>query len=160
MKNNYLAIILLIMFAVILTGCSCEKKKEEPITITCTAPNSDNDLNMEVNSVVTYTFNNDQVAIEYKNVTTQKFTDDDTFGIYKAAQEDAAKDTSEENITYTLEANDSTKTIIFTTIIKNYDSFATTEEEKENLKASAILSEKEELEFKCELKGIERSELK
>ena len=160
MKKNYLAILLLVVFAIVLTGCSCEKKTDELVTITCTAPKSEDNTSMDITSVVTYTFNKDQMATKYKSVSTQKFNDEETYNTYKEAQEESTKDTSNKNVTYTLEADDNAKTLVFTMTVENLDTSAETEEDKVNLKASTILSGNEALGYKCELKGVEKSELK
>lgn len=93
--------------------------------------------------------------------TTQKFENKDVYSQYKTAQEESSKNNSSENIVYDLKSDDNAMTLVFTMTIKNLDiNNAETEEQKENLKASAILQALEKSNYTCKVDGIDRDKLK
>ena len=164
MKKKIIYVLALLILVGGTTGCF-NKKEEKKVTsskeftMTCTTE-KDNSTGIEVQTVVTYNFNSDQYATGYTTVTTQKFNSADVYNEYKKEQEETTKDTSEENITYGLKADDKNMTLEFTMTLKNIDKSATTKEEKDKLKASTLLKSNEEKKATCELNGITKDELK
>lgn len=169
MKNKILLCALCGVVAVSLTGCGNAEEKigksinleKGAFSIVCT--NSDDSNGMKIKNETTYYFNDEQYTINYKVVTTQKFKDKSTYETYKKEQEDTVKSSSD-SLIYSLKSNDKTKTLIFTMAVTDIDyNNAESEEEKDTLKASSILKKNEESAEStstCEVKGIERSELK
>lgn len=149
--------ILLVLILVGVTGCG---KNNEKITMTCTGE-KDNSSGFEVQNVITYNFSEEQYVTDYSNITNQKFDDKSLYETYKTAQEESAKDTSIENVTYDLKSEDENMTLVFTMTIKNINvDDAETEEEKENYKVKNLLETNESNGYICKLEGIQKSELK
>lgn len=144
-----------------LTGCGKEEKNSEKaaFTITCVGEKDDS-VGFETQNSTTYNFNSNQYVIGYSVTTTQKFEDSEVYNMYKSAQEGTVSDNSEENISYELKSDDEKMTLVFTMSIKNIDvEDADTEEEKENYKASAVLSSSRALGNTCTVDGIDESKL-
>ena len=155
MKKIFYTIIVFILI-VGVTGCG---KDEGKITITCTSK-EDKLGSMETQNVTTYHFDDNQYATDYSIVTTQKFEDKSTYDEYKKAQEETLE-SSTEDVTYDLKADDKKMTLVFTMTIKKIDiNNAETEEEKDSLKASSILDRNESVGSTCKVKGISKSKLK
>ena len=155
MKKIFYTIIVFILI-VGVTGCG---KDEGKITITCTSK-EDKLGSMETQNVTTYHFDDNQYVTDYSIVTTQKFEDKSTYDEYKKAQEETLE-SSTEDVTYDLKADDKKMTLVFTMTIKKIDiNNAETEEEKDSLKASSILDRNESVGSTCKVKGISKSKLK
>ena len=148
-----------------LTGCNKKESKNKikngiAFTITCTEKEDKGD-GYKINSVITYDFGDDQYLKEYTIVTNQKYSNKATYETYKIAQEKAANEESNNNITYTLKSDDDKLTLVFTTIVKDLDKAELSDEDKEKSKAINVLNSLEsEDEVTCELEGIKKSKLK
>ena len=158
MKRKLLYALVALILAVGLTGCGKEKG-DGTFTITCTTE-KDNSTGIETQTVVTYHFNKEQYATDYSSATTQKFNDKEVYEEYKKAQEETVKDTTEENISYDLKSDDDAMTLVFTMNYKNIYASATTDEEKDSIKASKILKTNEELKATCKVEGIDKNNIK
>ena len=165
MKRKLIYGITALMFAICLTGCGKTEEKEEvsnidaAFLIKCEAA-KENMNGMETQNTTTYYFNDEQYIIAYSIATTQKFEDKSVYEEYKKAQEESAKDTSIEDVTYSLKTDDKNKTLVFTMTIKNMDvSNAESEEEKETYKASNMLKTNEDAGSTCTVNGISKDAL-
>ena len=168
MKKKIYSLILL-MLVVMVVGCGkVEEKSKNSInlekgkfSIVCSAGETDEGT-MKIKTVTTYNFNEDQYAINYSVVTTQKFKDKSVYKTYKEAQEETVKGTSE-TVVYDLESDDKAKTLVFTMAITKIDlNNVENDEEKERLKASSVLKNTEgntDAKYTCKVYGIDRSEL-
>ena len=124
------------------------------------ATESETNGGIEMQTSITYNFNKDQYAIGYKSDTTQKFTDKEVYDQYKSAQEETAKDTSDENVSYNLKTDDDNLTLVFSMILKDLDKVSATDEEKAAMKASKIYETNKNIGTSCTFDGIAESELK
>lgn len=163
MKKNLLAILLAGVLCLTLTACGNEEKKEQvdnskPFTMTCVAEKEEFD-GIDTDSVITYSFNKDQYVEKYETVITEVFKDKKVYKEYKKEQQETVKDTSNPDVTYDLQFDDSKKTLVFKMTITNIDKNLT-DENKENAKASTLLKSNEELKATCTLDGITKEEIK
>lgn len=163
MKKNLLGILLAGVLCLSLTACGNEEKKEQvdnskPFKMTCVAEKEDFD-GIEIDSVVTYSFNKDQYVDVYETVITEVFKDKKVYKEYKKEQQETVKDTSNPDITYDLKFDDDKKTLVFKMTINNVLNNVT-DGEKDNAKASNLLKSNEDLKATCTLDGITREELK
>ncbi len=156
-------------FAISLTGCGKTesigdniKLEKGKFSITCST--DENEVGgMTQKLETTYNFNEEENAINYEVVTTQKFKDESTYKTYKDAQIDTVKSNSSKEILYNLKSDDAGKQLIFTMAITKIDINQANQEEKENLKASSVLKSVEETtdpKYTCKVEGIDRSALK
>ena len=161
MKNKLLYGFVALLVVAGATGCGKAKVEDKTLSIVCTSEKETSD-GFESQVEATYNFDDNQYATDFTVTSTQKFDDKSVYDVFKAAQEETAKDTSEENVTYDLKTNDETMTLVFTMTVKNINvNDAETEEEKESLKASSVLKSVETEEgYACKVNGIDRSELK
>lgn len=155
MKKVFISLFI-ISLSLVITGCG--KSSDGTFTMTCVTP-KDNSAGFETQNTITYTFNENQLATMYTVTTSEKFDDLEVYNIYKKAQEETTVDGESENVKYSLESDDEKMSLLFSMTITGLDS-VTSEEEKEALKASKILSRNEELGSTCTLKGINKKDLK
>lgn len=177
MKRRILIGLMIIITFCMITGCTKKEEKKEKnsemkssiqleegaFSIVCNSKVSDSD-GISSENETTYNFNENQYVKNYAVVTTQSFKDESVYRIYKETQEETVKASSNEEILYDLQSNDKTKSLVFTMAVIDINiEDAETEEEKESLKAKEILERLEgitEVKYECELKNIDRSELK
>ena len=138
MKKKMAYAFMILILAIILTACSkVSKKSIDPnaaFTIECIAA-KDKGTGIDVDTVVTYNFDDNQYLIGYTSTTKQKFNDKDTYREYKKAQEKTIKDNSEKMVSYKLKSNDKKMILEFSMIIKMNVKDAKTDEEKDALRA-------------------------
>ena len=158
MKKRVLYSVVLLILAVGLIGCGKSSSKKG-FTITCT-DEVDNSTGFEIQNITKYEFNEEQYAVGYSLITKQKFTDKDTYDIYKSAQEETAKYTSDMDVKYDLKSDDKNMTLELIVKVENLDILKASEEEKEEFKASNVLKKSEENNGNCKLEGIDRKDLK
>ena len=157
MRNKLFRTFLAAILCFLLVGCG--KKEGSPFTMTCTSAKN-TDGGMESQTVVTYHFNEEQLATDYTSATTQKFKDKDTYETYKAAQKETVNNNSEATISYALETDDKNLTLVFKMDLKDLDKNAVTEEDRNIIRAKRILKSNEERKSKCTLDGIKKRKLK
>lgn len=164
MKKKILFSLSLLMIIGLVTGCGKAKEKlkssinleKGKFSIVCSTDESDEGT-MKIKNETTYNFNEDQYAINYAVVTTQKFKDKSVYKTYKESQEETVKG-SNDDVVYDLQSDDKSKTLVFTMAITNtLINKAESDEEKEKLKASSILKNSEGT---CKTVGIDESEIK
>lgn len=154
MKKKIFTVLSVLLVCGLLSGCG-----DGSFTMTCTSEKNES-TGYEMQNVVTYNFDKDQVAKEYTVSTTQKFKDKSVYKNYKSAQEKTIKNTTDKNVTYSLKHDDNKLTLVFTMSIKNIDKSVTSESEKATLKAKTILKSNKENDVSCKLNGISEDELK
>lgn len=163
MKKKMLCTFVALTLVVFLTACGKGvKKSSDPnaaFTFECIAA-KEKGTGIDTNSVITYSFDDNQYSTGYTVVTTQKFNDKSVYQEFKKAQEETIKENSSEDISYELKSDDKKMTLEFTMTIKMDVKDAITEEEKNALKASTILKNNKELKATCKVKGIKESEIK
>ena len=160
MKKIVLYCVLALMVVGSLTGCGKKDSNDKTFTVKCTTE-KDTSVGFENQTVVIYNFDKNQFVTGYTSETTQKFDDKEVYEEYKSAQEETVNDTTDEDIIYSLKADDDNMTLVFTMTLKNLGiESAETEEEKNSLKASTILKNNEELNATCTVDGIDKSKIK
>ena len=157
MEKKIFALLSILTFCVLLTGC--EEKKSGPFTMTCTTK-KEKTGSVEIQTIVTYKFNEEQLSTEYTSSTTQKFDDKAMYDMYKQSQENAVDENNNENIELKLKSDDDKMQLVYDMTLKNIAKNATTESDKQTIKASKILKTNEERKATCELKGITKEQLK
>ena len=153
-------IMMIVACTIFLTGCGRENKQtSDKITLTCTIKNIKID-GLDNQTKIIYEFNKDQISTGYTSITTQKFSDKETYELYKEEQEKTTKDNSNDNIKYELTSDDNNLTIELKMTITGLDKVAESEIDKDNLKLSKILESNKAIGSTCELNGIKESEIK
>ena len=145
-----------ITLCLLLVGCT-EVEEKSPFTMKCTTLKTKED-GIESQTVVSYTFNKDQLATMYTSITTRVFEDKEVYETYKESQEETASNEFE-TISYTLKTDDDKLTLELTKTVKGLNKNAKTDDDKESIKASNILNKNRLSKATCELKGITESEL-
>lgn len=163
MNKKVLYTFIALTLIVFLTACGKETKKtadpNAAFNIECIAA-KENGTGIDTDTVVTYSFDDNQYATGYVVTTTQKFNDKSVYQEYKKAQKETVEGNSEGDISYELKSDDKKMTLEFTMIIKMNAKNATTDEEKKSLKASTILKNNKKQKATCKVSGIKESEIK
>ena len=157
-KIIFLVLILIVSFTVIV-GCKGKNVEKKPFTMICTTK-KDKSKNIETQIVVTYNFNEEQLATSYISKTTQNFKNKKTYEAYKKEKEEIFNKNDSNTISYILEPNDEKKILKFTMEVRELNINAKSEKDINTIKASTILKRNEKNGATCEINGIRRKQIK
>ena len=157
---------ILVGFLLIITVCvvsGCEKKenkeeKSETFTITCEI-NNPKEGGMTVSNTSKYVFNKDQYATSYELATIIVFDEEEVYKIYKESNEEMARTNTNEKLEFNISGDDETRTLTSGYKVSISSEELEQDPDKDFYKAKNVLERLEENKAKCNIEGIDRSNL-